>query len=241
MLIILFTTGYVKLYYREGSSSDVLQKAFKASGAKFISSEIYVWGKYEDQNISFNELTKIIDNLALDVKTLKNDKFIRRIIKNDLIDKIEIIGTIENGSTVNVSAQINRENMHLPEVYISVSINGESPDVSVDNTCQNIIDMFEKYKVHPKVNSCITGCFDGNLAHDDLNKISKHVLKDAQAKKVNGISDNNLISVSAYSPYIDDVMEIGGEKINMNLAIRYNSYEEKTYIWLASPVITTEY
>jgi len=34
---------------------------------------------------------------------------------------------------------------------------------------------------------------------------------------------------------------VNGKKVNMNLAIRYNSYEDRTYIWLATPVITVEY
>lgn len=74
-----------------------------------------------------------------------------------------------------------------------------------------------------------------------MNRISRLILDGAKAKKVNGMSEKNLISVSAYSPLIDNNIEIEGRKINMNLALRYNAFEDKTYIWLATPVITIEY
>jgi len=38
----------------------------------------------------------------------------------------------------------------------------------------------------------------------NLNKVSKKILKSADAKKVNGIAENNLISVSAFAPGIDN-------------------------------------
>ena len=29
--------------------------------------------------------------------------------------------------------------------------------------------------------------------------------------------------------------------MNLNIAIRYNEYEEKTYIWIGTPIITIGY
>jgi hypothetical protein len=59
--------------------------------------------------------------------------------------------------------------------------------------------------------------------------------------EVEGIRDGSLISLSAYSPLLKDSIKVRGKRVNINLAARYSAFEDKTYIWLASPVITTEY
>ncbi len=240
ILIFLFTTGYMTLYYREGSSA-VLWKAFKASSAEFMSGEVFVWGNAEVKDAGFDNMIELADDFAVDMGVVKNDVFSRNIIKNDFIDKIEIIGSDSCNRTVNIVAQLNREGGGLSERYVSVGISGDFADMKIEDTALYVKDMFKRYKVKPKSNSCITGCFEGKLGYEKLNEISRKILKVAGAKKVNGISDNNLISVSAYSPLIGNTLKIDGKKVNMNLAIRYNSYENKTYIWLASPVITIEY
>ena len=76
---------------------------------------------------------------------------------------------------------------------------------------------------------------------EGLEEISGRILTETGAKRIEGIKDRNYISVSAYSPYIQEFIQVRGKRVNLNLAARYNSYEDKTYIWLATPVITTEY
>lgn len=241
ILIILFTIGYVRLYYREGSSSDVIQKAFKASGANLLSSEFYVWAKAGSEYHDFDELTKLADNLAADMNIVKNDLYSRRLISNDFIDKMVIIATTEQGNMINICAQSERNSGSTNQSYITVSVTKDSPELKLNDTYESLLDVLNKYKIEPKINTCVTGYFEGKLDYNTLNRVSRQIFNDAKAKKVNGITDNNLISVSAYSPGIEKSILINGKRVNMNLAIRYNSYEDKTYIWLATPVITVEY
>ncbi|NLD46497.1 MAG: YwmB family TATA-box binding protein [Clostridiaceae bacterium] len=240
LIIILFTTGYMSLYYRGGHSL-VLAKAFESSKARFVNSEVYAWGRMESGLAEFDEIEKLADRLADGLEVLENDSFSRKIIRNDSIDKIEIIGTAGNGKTVNIIGQLNNNEGKKAVGYISVGVSTDAPDLKLEETAKHIRGLFWANKIKPKINSCITGFFDGRLGYEALNVISRQILKNASARKVNGISDNNLISVSAYSPFIDDNLKVDGKKVNMNLAIRYNSYEDRTYIWLASPVIAVEY
>lgn len=60
-------------------------------------------------------------------------------------------------------------------------------------------------------------------------------------KKVEGMEDENIISVSAYSSKLKEYIKLGSEKINLNVAIRYSSFDDKTYIWVATPIIAIEY
>lgn len=240
LTIILFTIGYMSLYYREGHSL-VIAKAFESSKAKFVSSEVYAWGKVTNELAGFDKIEQLADSFADELEVIENDAFSRKIIRNDSIDKIEIIGSSGNGKTVNIIGQLNKNEGKKAEGYISIGVNSDAPDLKLEETEEHIRGLFSRNKIKPRISSCITGFFEGKLGYEALNIISRQILKKASARKVNGVSDNNLISVSAHSPFIDDSLMVDGKKVNMNLAIRYNSYEDRTYIWLASPVITVEY
>lgn len=238
ILIILFTIGSAKLYYNKGSSSTALKEAFIASGATLANTEFYAWAKTEK---SFEELSKIVDNLAKDMNVENNELYSRRLIGNDMIDKIEVIGTIGRGRMVNICAQSARNKKDGEKSYISLSLTLGPEEFELERIHDNLINVLDKYKIEPELNICITGYFEGRMDYKNLNKVSKKILKSADAKKVNGIAESNLISVSAFAPGIDNSILVNGKKVNMNLAIRYNSYEDRTYIWLATPVITVEY
>ncbi|WP_443110742.1 YwmB family TATA-box binding protein [Caloramator sp. mosi_1] len=57
---------------------------------------------------------------------------------------------------------------------------------------------------------------------------------------VNGIENENLVSVSAFA-------NAGGEEkcedkyVNLNIALRYSDLNKCTYIWIGSPLIYEEY
>ncbi|GAE87263.1 YwmB family TATA-box binding protein [Acetivibrio straminisolvens] len=238
ILIILFTIGCLKLYYNKGSSSSALKEAFVASGATLANTEFYAWSKTEK---SFEELSKMADNLAKDLNIENNELYSRRLITNDQIDKIEIIGTVGNGKMVNICAQSNRSGQDAGKSYISLSLTSGPDEIGLEDIHDDLVDVLDKYKIESELNICITGYFEGKMDHKDLNKMSNRILKSARAKKVNGIAEKNLISVSAFAPSIDNSILVNGERVNMNIAIRYNSYEDRTYIWLATPVITVEY
>lgn len=109
------------------------------------------------------------------------------------------------------------------------------------STAELLYGLFKESELKPEFNFCIVGNFNGQLDYLSLNDICLKLLEKANARSVEGIRDGNMISVSAYSPIIKESISANGRKVNLNLAIRYNSYEDKTYIWLATPVITREY
>ena len=238
---ILFTIVYVKFYHIEGSTFSILKEAFNASGAEHLNSEIYIWSRGGNWFEGFNSLEKMTDDFEADFGIIKNDLYSKNYINNDSVDKIEIIGTTSDENKINITAQISGKSSTLTETYVSVSVSTDFKNCELEKIAENIENSFRKYNLEPIQSTCITGYFDGKLDQKTLNTISKNIFKDSSASKVNGITDRNLISVSAYSPAISDSINVDGKKVNLNFAIRYNSYEDKTYIWLASPVITVEH
>ncbi|MDQ2087866.1 YwmB family TATA-box binding protein [Herbivorax sp. ANBcel31] len=238
---ILFTIVYIGLYYIEGHSFSILKEAFNASGAKHLNSEVYIWSRAGSWFGDFNNLEEMVDDFEKDFEVVKNDLYSKNYVNNDSVEKLEITGLTRDGNRINVNSQIRGANSDSKEAYVSVSISTDFEDCELEEITESIKESFKRYNLEPVVSTCITGYFDEKLDYKALNAVSENVFKNSNASKVNGIADRNLISVSAYSPAISESINVDGKKVNLNFAIRYNSYEDKTYIWIASPVITTEY
>ena len=62
------------------------------------------------------------------------------------------------------------------------------------------------------------------------------------AKFIDKIRNNNYISVTAYSNLLkENDLEYLENKINLNIGIRYSENEDKTLIYMATPIIKLDY
>ncbi|NLL07190.1 MAG: YwmB family TATA-box binding protein [Clostridiaceae bacterium] len=236
---ILFKLFSTEVYYKGIENTFSLYDAFLSTGAKFVNSETYIWSYIDAQKHSSENILDFAQQLAIDLEITKSADFSNKTVSNSFTDKTDIIGTCAGDTSVCVSIQLNKDKLQKSNISINVINKAEYQDIN--DSAILLEEKFRKIGLNPKVNTCIIGCFDGKLDYEEMNRISKTILKDTKAKDIKSIYDNNLISISAYSPYIDNTIELEGTRLNMNIALRYNAYENKTYIWLATPVITIEY
>ena len=92
-----------------------------------------------------------------------------------------------------------------------------------------------------KLDVMITGSYKGKMSQKHINATITKLLNNLNASKVESIERDELVSVSAYCPEIDEYIISNSKKINVQLALRYSSYNDRTYIWLGSPIIPFEY
>jgi len=241
LLTIALSVYCLKIQYRTELPETTLTRAFTNSGAKVVNSEIYFWGRLGSNYDTAEQIKLLSADFGKEVGVLNNGEYSSKASETDLLNKIEVSGTDAKNRIINISIQSGKKQGSLDENFLSVDIAQDLSTSELEEVRGIVLNAFKKRKIDPKINSCITGSFEGQLDDSKLNGISSGVFEDAQARKVEGIRDGNLISVSAYSPFIGDCINVNGKKVNLNLAIRYNSLENRTYIWLATPVITTEY
>lgn len=241
--ILLCSIAFYYVYVQKANILPelALSKAFSTSGAQIIKSEAYFWGKIGAPYDSIEKLSDISDEFAKNMGIVRNNNFSKQVTSNDIAKKVEIKGITSDKKAVNINAQINNDESKEDARFISVSVVEDMTSDGLQDIKNRTLSVFKKYNINPKINFCITGDFSGKLSNDELNSMGGKIFKEAGAKKVEGMRDGDFISVSAYSPEIDYSISSGGKKVNLNLAIRYNAYENKTYIWLATPVITIEY
>lgn len=240
-LIILFSFYYIKIHNKVQASETALQESFSFSGAKVVNSQMLFLGKLPDELTDTTGIKRFADSISVELGIVKDKAFFERIIDNDMIHKIELGGVSGGNKVVRINIQLDKKMPGLDKRVISVDITQDLTCLGLKEIRRDVTRILKKHNINPRVYSCITGSIDGKLDYSQLNTMSKKIFGALDAKKMEGIRDNNLISISAYSPLMNDSITVNKNRINLNLAIRYNSYENKTYIWLASPVITTEY
>jgi hypothetical protein len=231
-----------------------LHTAFEHTGAEFVNWELYAWSKLEGQDSKSYDVVKFIcQRMYNSIGVLKNNKFTMNEINSAAYRQIEINGEIDNGIIMNIKGIVENsvENRVENRVknsdgtpqfsYVSANIMIDKPNANYSEIRAKLAKAFVENNLKPCLNSCITGSLEGKVASKKLNTIFTKAFNQIGAVKVDAVKDYNLISVSAYCPSIKDYIRIKEARVNINLAIRYNSYEKKTYIWLATPIITKEY
>lgn len=241
MFILLFISLAVLRHSAGIQPVLTLSEAFKNSGAEIVSSEITIQGSGKDILKTSGE----INNFCLDISRVmgSNSDFRPEVINNENFKGIELN---TNGSHFNYSVKVLKSKMESDggRCYVTVYIIDGSITSALSNTSvikSKVTDIFRQYGINTKTNICFTGRYTGRLENSEMNGICEGIFEKTGAHKVSGIRDNNLISVSAYSGSMEKSVVVDGREVNLNFAARYNSYENKTYIWLATPLITTEY
>lgn len=244
ILVVSIFIILIQEHKTENATGAILQKAFDATGAKLVSSEIYMRGKLEAENFEYADdrqelLCDIITGAGGDIANLKP---VFSFIDNDSSYGTETDYIINDNSSIHISILKSRHQEPAEVYHVSISLTNTSQQPEMAALAAGIKTALKnRYNMKPTLNMCIIGSLDGNLKDSDLENICARIFKSAGADKIEGMRDKGLISVSAFSPSINEAVRVNGKQVNLNVAVRYNSYEGKTYIWLATPVITTEY
>lgn len=239
--VLIISIFLVKMQAVSYPPEKVISDAFKSSGAATVSSELYLRGKIKGNgNITGDFGKSLIGDVLKGLGAVAINPDYRTVESADF-EKIELDYSLGGGKSTHISFVAGKAGGDTEGSYITVSLvdTSRNPDLAAERAA--LEKTLNAHGIRLKFNSCITGSFDGKMDNRTLNKVCARIFAEAEARKVEGIREGSLISVSAFSSAIKETVNDNGNKVNLNLAIRYNSYEEKTYIWLATPVITTEY
>lgn len=122
-------------------------------------------------------------------------------------------------------------------------------DILDNKVYKNIVDIYTvlekslyKYSDIVDISTCISGEFYKRLHFDKYNDILEEILYNMNAKEIDRIENDNMISVTAYSKFLENnYLEYLGKQINLNIGIRYSEDEDKTLIYIATPIIKLDY
>lgn len=235
--IISGTTYYIRTQDKANQQEVSIVDVFNSSGAKMIENEMYFFVRANDDYKDLDSLSSLCEEVF---NTLGINNYSKNSASTDNLLKREILGTTKDGVKVSGMASIVGNKFGEGDKYITIDAIGSDKGFAL-LLRDKVEGVFEKHGLNVVVNSCITGTYEGNVEDTQLEKICRNILNKSDAKKVDSTRQQNVISVSAFSPMIKDKLSINGKNVNLSIAIRYNKQEDKTYLWVATPIVNTEY
>ncbi len=238
LLLVLFASiGYVP-----AASSEPLPAAMKATGAQLEEYSINAWVKlpqdyYNDEKLQ-RIVVQVMEQLVMDsksVEVIQQQKNKNRVVKAEYV---------KAGDRVVVMAQVvpNQKNSTKEEAYLVVNMESLTKEyTSIILLQEKINKIVKKFGDSPRISTCLIGWLDGKLMDGESERMLKSAFLAIDGTIVDQLQQEKYVSVTGFSSAIQEYLQVGGKKININIAIRYSQYDNRTYVIVGSPIITREY
>ncbi len=229
----------------------ILNNFYEINKSKML---LAVYSKYNCNVVQANvsNIFKLKENLETyeQMKTKTEDillqlgiKSVVQVDENENDIKKEYIATknSEESETIIkiISNKDNKNKVYETNLFINIILYDKIENVGY---IQKLFeDMENKLGLKGKMNITIVGNYDGDIGEKERIATAEKIFRSLKSKIVDSFKTDKIYSAYGYTNYIKDSVDLNGKKVNTNLAIRYNSYENKTYLYLSSPIITTEY
>lgn len=200
------------------------------SGCKWFQTDISSWGKTTSEGMTIGDL----EDIAIGAGEFFNleDK-LELSTSNDLhTKKVNLTGNDKKGLKYEIIVTKDKE------LHIIVNILNNHSFIDTDIITDEIKKYFQSIQMSPNVYTTLTGTFEGELDTGRRKAIVERLIRDLRGRGSQIMEERGLISIAGYSPVIDIVPM---DDINFQIASRYNSYRDKTFLWIATPIITVEY
>lgn len=204
--------------------------AFKSLQTDDIYEELYVYASVPNENEAKIDTiwSNILDSFGM--------KFKNPVVSFDKDGAKQEEWQADDGK---VSASMTKTS-HRDNFSLYVNINTSDNNFELQNSITDMEKIFNAQNLKCEVTLSIKGTKLGKLNKDEIFNIKNKLISQCNADVVSEYDENGIYSCTAFSKDMGRFIRIGGKKVNLNIAVRYSDTDNKTYIYLATPVIRTE-
>ncbi len=153
----------------------------------------------------------------------------------------EVNTTVLSKESVNGSVTIKAITQEPQTQYVYVNITVYNNIDCAVSYRELVEGMFDAMGIQGNVNMNLVGSIEGTLNSTEKNELADGLLDRLGAKVVTENRDRDIFTIYAYSKGAGSYITIGGNKINMNIAIGYDEEQDRTKVYLASPINSLDY
>lgn len=219
----------------------VLEKAFYATGATLQDVSVNGWVQLPQGELTAAELGKVVEDAAralgfpardLAYKTYRGDSHItiqacRKSAQQNLVITAQVLKPAGGSSAA--------------EAYLSINVEENDMGTDIGALEQTLLRALKENGSSYTITTCLSGWVSGKLEEEKMRRLIRQGFQQAEARVEDGITSPHFISYAGATEAIDRSVLIGKKNINLNIAMRHHSTEERTYVTAASPIITCEY
>ena len=223
------------------TTNDPLCSAMQATGAEL--SKAYITGKAvlnieKDQQIVIQKILKeICSQLNVNFADISLEKQ-----KSKYQSYLKLSYADDQKQLIVTARDIDKEEQKAGNIELIIHVIQESPvHTDIINVQKKISEILQNFNQRPLITTCLEGYLDGKLRKGEWEFCIKDAFAAINAKIVSGISDENYISYSGYSDLLGQALSVNKQFVNVNIAMRYHAFDNRTYVIIGSPIITIEY
>ncbi len=132
------------------------------------------------------------------------------------------------------------EEQKFAETYLMINT-VEMGQKNNNNWRGKIKKVLNEFGSEENISTLYSGVISKSLNMEEMKSCVQKAWQITQAKEIEGIAEENLVSMTGYTKQMKNFIELGDERMNMNIALRVNNDDQQTHVMVASPLITTEY
>jgi len=162
--------------------------------------------------------------------------------KDEVCLKTEKSQVYVNYNDKNTGISIVGIKKNAKESYIIVDILNNKVYKNIENIYTKLENELSEYSNDVDINVCIAGEYTKKLKKAKISDILQKILYNMYAEKISDIEEENFLSVNAYSKLLkENNLKYLDREINLNIGIRYSEDDDKTMIYIATPIIKIDY
>lgn len=229
-LILTFSITVFKLNQTKGE--ELLIEVFNQSTFTPIQANINLHSVFDNKFENFEQMKDCIAKIENELNFVNEVESME-----EKTDDYMVVKKVYSNAQVKMTIKLETSD----ESYLTT-------DILLYEDCSKIMELkeqaeniFKNLGISPQTNISVTGSYKGKLNTEQKKKISQEIMKQLGAEAREDYVSEDVYSVTGYTKKIDEYINSANKKINLNLALRYNEYENKTYLYLATPLLVTEY
>lgn len=216
---------------------DIVSKSFQGTKAEFCELNIEAWAQINKKGLSSQELYFIYDDLAKILSLTEKNRAVEHY--SDFIG-ISHQEQVKENVYLQLSLQAFQSEGLESGTFLGIQVN--SDDLEESREYVNLLEyIFESLNCKTQIGVTFVGYFSGKLEEKELYQKSALAFSTVNAQVLEGIHTKELLSLTGYSPICKNYLDVNGKKINLNVALRYHTVDNKTYIHIGAPLIFQEY
>lgn len=216
--------------------------AMEATGAKVEEFSINAWVKLPNGNLNDDQLESIVKDVISqlgknpqDYQLIHQQKNQHKIVRAEIVDQNFHVMVIAQA----LPGEIGTGEW---EGYLVVNFEDKAEEnFFISHMQERIASIVNKFGSSPHISTCLIGWLGGKLMDGEQEKLLRDAFMVIDGKIIDKLEAEHYVSYTGFTPKITDWLAVTGKKINLNMAMRYSQYDNRTYITIGSPIITREY
>jgi len=239
IVAVLLVTPVGEKLISAGREETVLFALINSAGAELSTIHVTGWVKVDGSSPGDREPAelagKVAGQMGLHLPVLKTENW-----QNAYARGAKVEGALPDGSPVSILGQA----MEYPkgEKVSHVMVNLTAAEYKKTGFYKKqIISALRQCGPDLHVGVTLSGRINREMDDGELAACAEEMMRSAGATVRERTAKDNLISLTGYSTRMPGNMRYAGREINLNVALRRSPAEHVTYVYVASPVIMTEY